>query len=52
MLLSNALLVEAGDNQGLFLSSPNDFLIKSYFFDLDIENPLCGGTLAKFQSSL
>jgi hypothetical protein len=53
MSLSNALLVDTGDNQALFLSSPTGKKNSApIFFDLDIENPLGGGTLAKFRSSL
>ena len=52
MFPSNSLLVEAGDSRARFFSSLHVLKMKSQFFDLDIENPLGGGTLAKFRSPL
>jgi hypothetical protein len=53
IFFSNALLVVTGDYPALFLSSLNvKKKLSSQFFDLDIENPLGRGTLAKFRPSL
>jgi hypothetical protein len=53
MLVSNALLVNSQRHNERFWSSRHEKInLSSHFFDLDIENPLGRGTLAKFRSSL
>jgi hypothetical protein len=53
MLNSDALLVLLADPRHVFsLLNMLKKKLSSQFFDLDIENPLGGGTLAKIELSL
>jgi hypothetical protein len=52
MLLSNALLVDIRDKMLDFFFATCKQNLSSQFFYLGIENPLSGGTLAKFRSPL